>query len=451
MFEPLVDFLGIGARVFFAGQEQGRTHHRFIQFTQQHRGHRMIRNPQTNRAAPFVLQAPRRLARSLEQKRIWPGRMRPQQSILPIVDHGVFADIRKITAHQREVMIAVRLANLSDALECRLVADVTAERIARIRRINDHRTATQRFHRLAYIAALRGNRMQLQIDAHGVGYDTRMNQLLEWSPLIVFFVTFEVRDIYWATGALMVACVLQLALHRLRAGSFKTMHVVTTCVVLVLGAATLLLHDQRFIQWKLTVLLALTSAVFLGSMVVGKQPLVRRLLEAAFPEPLTVSARAWLTLNFLWAAWFAAFAVLNLYVAKNFAVDLWVKFKVFGFPAATMLFMLPQVFWLAGKASPEQNKPSAGAQPSTRAQRLRERLESRFAPAQLTVEDESHLHEGHAGAAGGQSHFRIRIVAEAFRDIPSVARHRLIYAAVDDLMKSDIHALAIEALAPDKS
>jgi intracellular septation protein len=289
--------------------------------------------------------------------------------------------------------------------------------------------------------------MQLQIDAHRVGYDTRMNQLLEWLPLIVFFVTFEVRDIYWATAALMIACVLQLVVHRLRAGTFKTMHVITTCVVLVLGTATLLLHDQRFIQWKLTVLLGLTSAVFVGSMLIGKQPLVRRLLEAAFPEPLAVSTRAWLLINSLWAAWFAAFAILNLYVAKNFAVGLWVKFKVFGFPAATMLFMLPQVFWLASKTS-----PTAAALPAVnRAQRLRERLESRFAPAQLTVEDESHLHEGHAGAAGGQSHFRIRIVAEAFRGISSVARHRLIYAAVDDLMKSDIHALAIEASPPDKS
>jgi intracellular septation protein len=368
--------------------------------------------------------------------------MRAQQSILPVVHHGVFADVREITAHQREVMIAVRLANLADALERSLIADMAAERIARIRRINDHPAAPQRLYRLAYVAELRRDRMQLQIDAHRVGYDTRMSQLLEWSPLIVFFVTFEVRDIYWATAALMAACVLQLAIHRLRAGSFKTMHIVTTCVVLVLGSATLLLHDQRFIQWKLTVLLGLTSAVFLGSMVIGKQPLVRRLLEAAFPEPLAVSTRAWLAINFLWASWFAAFAVLNLYVAKNFAVDLWVKFKVFGFPAATMLFMLPQIFWLAGQASP----PAVN-----RAQRLRERLEKRFAPAQLTVEDESHLHEGHAGAAGGQSHFRIRIVAEAFRGISSVARHRLIYAAVDDLMKSDIHALAIEALAPDKS
>jgi intracellular septation protein len=369
--------------------------------------------------------------------------MRAQQSILPVVDHGVFADVRKIAAYQGEVMITVGLANLADPLERRLVADMTAQRITRIGRINNHRAAAQRFRRLAYIAALWRDRMQLQIDAHRVGYDTRMNQLLEWLPLIVFFAAFEVWGIYWATAALMVACVLQLVIHRLRAGSFKTMHVVTTCVVVVLGAATLLLHDQRFIQWKLTVLLGLTSAVLLGSLGVGKQPLVRRLLEAAFPEPLAVSARAWLLINSLWAAWFAAFAILNLYVAKNFPVSLWVKFKVFGFPAATMLFMLPQVFWLASKAAP--------APAASRAQRLRERLENRFAPAQLTVEDESHLHEGHAGAAGGQSHFRIQIVAEAFRGISSVARHRLIYAAVDDLMKSDIHALAIEARPPDNS
>jgi BolA family transcriptional regulator, general stress-responsive regulator len=85
---------------------------------------------------------------------------------------------------------------------------------------------------------------------------------------------------------------------------------------------------------------------------------------------------------------------------------------------------------------------------ASRADRLRERLQERFAPVQLTIEDESHFHAGHAGAAGGHSHFRIRIIAEAFRGTSPVARHRLIYAAVDDLMKTDIHALAIEALPP---
>ncbi len=85
---------------------------------------------------------------------------------------------------------------------------------------------------------------------------------------------------------------------------------------------------------------------------------------------------------------------------------------------------------------------------ATREERLRRRLIAHFAPSDLSVEDESHLHAGHAGAAGGQSHYRVRIVAEAFRGVTPVARHRLVYAAVDDMLKTDIHALAIEALPP---
>ena len=89
------------------------------------------------------------------------------------------------------------------------------------------------------------------------------------------------------------------------------------------------------------------------------------------------------------------------------------------------------------------NQTAAG-----REQRLRGRLESHFAPTLLVIEDESHLHAGHAGAAGGHSHFRITIVAEAFRGVSPLARHRLVYAAVGDLLKTDIHALAIEASPP---
>jgi BolA protein len=79
---------------------------------------------------------------------------------------------------------------------------------------------------------------------------------------------------------------------------------------------------------------------------------------------------------------------------------------------------------------------------------MRRQLIACFAPVELAVEDESHQHAGHAGAAGGASHFRIRIVAEAFRGVSPVARHRLVYAALGDMLKSEIHALAIEALPP---
>jgi BolA family transcriptional regulator, general stress-responsive regulator len=83
-----------------------------------------------------------------------------------------------------------------------------------------------------------------------------------------------------------------------------------------------------------------------------------------------------------------------------------------------------------------------------RVERIRQRLEARFSPIQLHIEDESHRHKGHVGAADGRGHFRVQIMAEAFRGIAPLERHRLVYAAVDDLMSTDIHALAIEAKPP---
>jgi BolA family transcriptional regulator, general stress-responsive regulator len=85
---------------------------------------------------------------------------------------------------------------------------------------------------------------------------------------------------------------------------------------------------------------------------------------------------------------------------------------------------------------------------STREQRLRDRLEASFTPLELVIEDESRFHAGHAGAAGGQGHYRVRIVAEAFRGVAPVGRHRLVYAAVGDMLQTDIHALAIDASPP---
>jgi intracellular septation protein len=187
-----------------------------------------------------------------------------------------------------------------------------------------------------------------------------MMQLLELSPLVVFFLAFKLFDIYWATAALMLACFLVMIVHRWRTGSFKTIHVITVAVLVVLGTATLLLHDKRFIQWKPTVLLGLTAVAFLGSAAIGKQPLARRMLEGVFNEPLDVSRTAWLVINFMWAAWFALLAAANIYVARNFAESVWVNFKVFGITVAMVLFMIPQVLWLSGKTKQVQ---SGAAQP----------------------------------------------------------------------------------------
>jgi len=83
-----------------------------------------------------------------------------------------------------------------------------------------------------------------------------------------------------------------------------------------------------------------------------------------------------------------------------------------------------------------------------RTERIRRRLEESFAPVELIIEDDGHKHAGHAGAAGGLGHFSVRIVSREFHGISAVARHRRIYAALADLLKTDIHALAIDASAP---
>ena len=83
-----------------------------------------------------------------------------------------------------------------------------------------------------------------------------------------------------------------------------------------------------------------------------------------------------------------------------------------------------------------------------RLERIRAALTQALRPESLEVLDESHRHVGHAGAATGRGHFSIRVVAKAFAGVPQIQRHRLVYAALGELMQTDIHALSISARAP---
>lgn len=82
-----------------------------------------------------------------------------------------------------------------------------------------------------------------------------------------------------------------------------------------------------------------------------------------------------------------------------------------------------------------------------------ERIEQRLAqltPENVLLEDESAQHAGHAGAASGGGHYRLTLVSPQFRNLSTLARHRLVYEAVGDLMQREIHALSITALTPEE-
>lgn len=84
----------------------------------------------------------------------------------------------------------------------------------------------------------------------------------------------------------------------------------------------------------------------------------------------------------------------------------------------------------------------------SRVERIRAALEATLRPQSLEVIDDSHEHAGHEGARDGRGHFTVRIVSEAFAGKPPLARHRAVYAALGEMMETDVHALAIEARSP---
>lgn len=85
-----------------------------------------------------------------------------------------------------------------------------------------------------------------------------------------------------------------------------------------------------------------------------------------------------------------------------------------------------------------------------RSERIRALLQADLALVECVVEDESHLHAGHAGAASGGGHYRLKLVSPRFEGLSRVGRHRLVYDCLREMMKKEIHALAMTLLTPDE-
>jgi intracellular septation protein len=190
-----------------------------------------------------------------------------------------------------------------------------------------------------------------------------MQTLLELAPLLVFILAYALHGIYAATAALMVAMALMLAIDVLRTRRIPTMHALSTGLVFLFGTATLLLHDQRYIQWKPTVFFWLASAAFLASFWIGEKPLVARLLGKALDPAMQVPLGVWRGLNALWVGFYAALGGLNLLVAYHASERVWVSFKVFGLTLATAVFIGAQVVWLSRRIAPLGGAPATAGSP----------------------------------------------------------------------------------------
>jgi intracellular septation protein len=171
---------------------------------------------------------------------------------------------------------------------------------------------------------------------------TPMKILFDFFPILVFFVVFKLEGIMPATGAAIVATAIQVGFTYWKHRRVERLALVTLALIVVLGGLTLALQDERFIKWKPTAVNWLFAVVFLASDYIGAKNLVRRMLERSVNLP----DAAWVRLNRGWVAFFAAMGAANLYVAFNFATEVWVNFKVFGILGLTLLFVLGQALYL---------------------------------------------------------------------------------------------------------
>ena len=170
-----------------------------------------------------------------------------------------------------------------------------------------------------------------------------MKFLFDLFPILLFFIAYKFQGIYVATGVAIAASCLQVGWFWLRHRRVETMHLVTLALIVVLGGATLWLHNETFIKWKPTAVNWAFATVFLLSQYVGRKPLAERMMSSAISLPENI----WQRLNLAWAVFFLAMGAVNIYVVYNFDTDTWVNFKLFGMMGLTLLFVVAQAFYLA--------------------------------------------------------------------------------------------------------
>ncbi|MGR8930512.1 MAG: septation protein A [Gammaproteobacteria bacterium] len=175
-----------------------------------------------------------------------------------------------------------------------------------------------------------------------------MKPILEFFPIVLFFIAYKLYDIYIATSVAIVSTVIQVAIYWFKYRKVETMQWITLGLILVMGGATIYLQDEQFIKWKLTIIEWLFGFAFLASQFIGQKTFIERMMGANLDLPTNI----WKRLNLSWSLFFIAVGTLNLYVMHHFSTDDWVNFKTFGVPVMMVVFIVIQMAFLY-KYAPE--------------------------------------------------------------------------------------------------
>ena len=166
-----------------------------------------------------------------------------------------------------------------------------------------------------------------------------MSAILEYAPILVFFVTYLLSDLFVATQVLMIVAILSLSIQYFNLGIVSWINILTVCFVLLFGALTLLLQDEQFIKMKLTILeIILASVLLIGLWF--KKLFIKKILGKAWPN---VPDSVWRIFTIRCVIFFLIIAAANEIIWRTQSTDIWILFKTFGVLVATFVFTISQI------------------------------------------------------------------------------------------------------------
>ena len=182
----------------------------------------------------------------------------------------------------------------------------------------------------------------------------RLKMVLDFGPLLLFFIANAVLGIFMATAVIMGAIACAVGIEFALEKKVSPMLAVTFVLVLIFGGLTLWLSNDIFIKIKPTILYISFAAVLLGGLVFG-----RLFIKIVLGNVLQLSDAAWRTLTWRWSVLFLVLAILNEIVWRNSTTNIWVAFKVWGVTALTFIFALAQTPFIARHQIERDNTPPA--------------------------------------------------------------------------------------------
>lgn len=159
-----------------------------------------------------------------------------------------------------------------------------------------------------------------------------MKQLLEFIPLILFFIVYKLSGVRDAAITLVIATLIQMLILKWKYGKIEKQQIIMSSAVVFFGILTAYFNDIKYLQWKVT----LVNALFAAALLIGQFGFKVCLVQKLLGKELQLPSSVWQRLNLGWAIFFIICMLTNIYISEYFA-EYWAEFKSFGLLGMTFV------------------------------------------------------------------------------------------------------------------